>query len=107
MSAGRREGGGRRGGGGARGGRWPAGELRLERRAVDGDPAIEALVVDRFGCADERMPERRARGRALDAGSEPIELLARVGPRFLGQQPVERVLEVPLALVKLGVRPAL
>src|SRR3954467_5974555 len=103
MSAGGREGGGR----GARRGGWPAGELRLERRAVDGDPAIEALVVDRFGCADERMPERRASERARDAGAEPIELLTRVGPRFLGQQPGERVLEVPLALVKLGVRPAL
>jgi hypothetical protein len=55
---------------------------------------------------DEGPPEGRAGERALGAGSKFLQLLCRVAPRLLGKQALEGVLQMPLALLKLGAWPA-
>jgi hypothetical protein len=82
-----------------------AGELRLDRRAVDGDPAIEAFVLGCPGSANEVTPEPGPVRRALGPAPQLLELVARASPQLLGEQALERVLEMPFAWVELGLGP--
>ena len=62
-------------------------------------------MFNRSRRADERAPEGGAGERPLGGGPQLVELGARVSARLLGQQAIEGMLEVPLALVKLPFRP--
>ena len=57
------------------------------------------------------MPEPLPRGGAgeslLGAAAQLLELLFGIVPSLLGQQTIERVLQMPFALLQLGLRPAL
>jgi hypothetical protein len=92
-------------------GRFEGGGRRANCASIVGPlPAIQRSRLSFSGRsrrADEPTPEGRAGEGALGASSQLLELLARVAPRLLGQQALEGVLEGPLALVKLGLRPAL
>jgi len=56
-----------------------AGELFLDRWAVDRDPAVNALVVDQSRRPGEGLPQGGAGERPLGALAELIELVAGVG----------------------------
>jgi hypothetical protein len=92
-------------------GRFEGGGRRANCASIVGPlPAIQRSRLSFSGRsrrADEPTPEGLAGEGALGASSQLLELLARVAPRLLGQQALEGVLEGPLALVKLGLRPAL
>ncbi len=70
------------------------------------DPAIEALVLGDLRGANEGAPEGGAGQRALGAQSSSSSSLGLL-LYLLGEQALKRMLQMPLALMKLGVGPAL
>jgi hypothetical protein len=95
MSAGRCEGGGRRANCAL-----IAGPLTAIQRS-------RALVAERSCCAGEGPPEVGPGERSLGTFSEFVEFGTRTAPGLLGQQPLQRVLQVSLAPVKIGLGPQL
>jgi hypothetical protein len=64
----------------------------LDGSLIDSDPAIEALVSGRFGCADKPIPRRGADERALGIVPHLMQFAVGVGSCLLGEQAIEGVL---------------